>query len=138
MELPVSSRAAVVSRARAVLGEARPAPRVWADLTVTEKMKIGTLDPELAAILQDRMPPALELSVLSGKLPDVAPAVVTREQQRAEAVAAWSEAHPPIDPAESAQRLQQRVADNRAAVDASIWESKLLANRVLAQQAAAQ
>ena len=138
MELPLSSRAAVVSRARAVLGEGRPAPRTWADLTITEQLQIGTLDPELAAILQDRMPPALELAVLSGKLPDVAPAVVTREQQRAEAIAAWNESHPPIDPAESAQRLQQRVAEDRAAVDSLMWESKLLSNRVLAEQAAAQ
>ena len=91
VQLPLSTRAAVVQRAQAVLGEDRPAPRTWADLNVTEQLKVATSDPELAQILRDRMPPALELLVLNGKLPAVAPAVKTAEQLRAEASRAAEE-----------------------------------------------
>ncbi len=81
---------AVVQRVQAVLGPDRPAPKTWADLTLTERLQIGASDPELAQILQDEMPPGLELAVLSGELPAVAPAVKTAAELRAEQnAAAW-------------------------------------------------
>ncbi len=85
------SRGAIIQRAQAVLGEHRPAPKTWSDLSLTEQLQIGTLDPELAQILQDSMPPALELLVLNGKLPAVAPAVKTDQELRAEAAKAAEE-----------------------------------------------
>ncbi len=120
VQLPLSTRAAVVQRVQAVLGDDRPAPKAWSDLNLTEQLKVGTLDPELAQILQDRMPPALELLVLNGKLPAVAPAVKTTEQVRAEAAKAAEEVYlanrAPQQEAQSVMQGQIKAQEQEAII----------------------
>ena len=137
MELPASSRAALIRRTAAVLGFDRPAPRSWADLSLTEQFRLGEADPIAAGILQGRMDPETELQVLAGKLPDQATPVLTPEQQRAQAVADWCEAHPVVDPYEAAAATNRQVLEQRRAVEMEVQASAEIASRVLKAQNAA-
>ncbi len=113
MQLPTSTRLAVVQRVQAVLGPDRPAPKTWADLNLTERLQIGASDPELAQILQDQMPPALELAVLNGELPAVAPAVKTAQELQAEQNAAAWEIY--LEGRQQRQQVRQQVRDEQEA-----------------------
>ena len=137
MEMPVSSRAALIRRTAAVLGFDRQAPNTWADLTLTEQFRLSEADPIAAGILQGRMDPETELQVLAGKLPDQATPVVTPEQQRAQAIADWCEAHPVADPYEAAAATNRQVLEQRRAVEMELQASAEIARRAMKAQTAA-
>jgi hypothetical protein len=139
MDMPVSSRAAVLNRLAAVIPLAadRPAVKAWSDLSVTEQMLVELNDSQLASVLKNQMSASTELEVLSGKFADQAPAVLTPEQQRAQAVADWCEAHPVVDPVEAAAATNRQVLEQRRAVEMGVQASAEIASRVLKAQNAA-
>jgi len=117
MDMPLSSRAAVLNRLAAVIQLAtdRPAVKVWGDLSVTEQLLVEAQDSVLASVLKGRMSAATELEVMSGKFADVAPVVKSEAELRAEAVNEWLAAHPTPTPEEQAARLRERQAENEQA-----------------------
>jgi hypothetical protein len=133
------SRAALIKRVAAVLGPDRPAPRNLGDLNMTERLQLQEQDPEAVLILRGdgAMPPALEIAVISGTLADTAPVGVSETQQRQKAIAEWCDAHPVLTSEEKANRLDRQIAERLAADEQSRQESTLLAQRMLASQAAA-
>lgn len=137
MEMPTASRAALIRRVSAVLGADRPAPKTWAELNTTEQFMLQEADPQAAQILTGQMSAELELQLISGQLSDTAPAVITPEQQRQQAVAEWCEQHPAIDPVEAAHQLNRQVAERQAASEMARQESIAIADRVLKAQGAA-
>ena len=117
MDMPLSSRAAVLKRLAAAipLADDRPAVKGWNDLSVTEQLIVEGADPELASVLRNQMSAAVELDVLSGKFADVAPVVKSQAELREEAIAAWIAANPIASPEEQAAQLRERQADHEAA-----------------------
>ena len=117
MDMPLSSRAAVLKRLAAVISWAddRPAVKGWNDLSLTEQLIVEGADAELASVLRNQMSAAVELDVLSGKFADVAPVVKSQAQLRDEAIAAWVAANPVPSPEEQAVQLRERQAENEAA-----------------------
>ena len=117
MDMPLSSRAAVLNRLAAVisLADDRPAVKGWGDLSLTEQLIIEGADAELASVLRNQMSAAVEMDVLSGKFADVAPVVKSQAQLRDEAIAAWVAANPIASPEEQAAKLRERQAENEAA-----------------------
>ena len=117
MDMPLSSRAAVLKRLAAVipLADDRPAVKGWSDLSLTEQLIIEGADAELASVLRNQMSAAVELDVLSGKFTDVAPVVKSQAQLRDEAIAAWVAANPIASPEEQAAQLRERQAEHEAA-----------------------
>ena len=114
MDMPLSSRAAVLKRLAAVisLADDRPAVKGWGDLSVTEQLIVEGADAELASVLRNQMSAAVELDVLSGKFADVAPVVKSQAELREEAIAAWVAANPIPSPEEQAAQLRERQAEN--------------------------
>ena len=114
MDMPLSSRAAVLKRLAAVisLADDRPAVKGWGDLSLTEQLIIEGADAELASVLRNQMSAAVELDVLSGKFADVAPVVKSQAELREEAIAAWVAANPIPSPEEQAAQLRERQAEN--------------------------
>ena len=114
MDMPLSSRAAVLKRLAAVisLADDRPAVKGWGDLSVTEQLIVEGADAELASVLRNQMSAAVELDVLSGKFADVAPVVKSQAELREEAIAAWVAANPIASPEEQAAQLRERQAEN--------------------------
>ena len=117
MDMPLSSRAAVLKRLAAVipLADDRPAVKGWGDLSLTEQLVVEGADAELASVLRNQLSAAVELDVLSGKFADVAPVVKSQAQLRDEAIAAWVAANPVPSPEEQAVQLRERQAENEAA-----------------------
>jgi hypothetical protein len=121
MDMPLSSRAAVLKRLAAAihLADDRPAVKAWSDLSVTEQLIVEGADSVLASVLKGQMSAAVELDVLSGKFSDeapVAPVVKSKAELREEAIAAAFAALPPIaSPEEQAARLRERQAEHEAA-----------------------
>ena len=117
MDMPLSSRAAVLKRLAAVipLADDRPAVKGWGDLSVTEQLIVEGADAELASVLRNQMSAAVELDVLSGKFADVAPVVKSQAELRDEAIAAWVAANPVPSPEEQAAQLRERQAEHEAA-----------------------
>ena len=141
MDMPVSSRAAVLNRLAAVIPLAadRPAVKGWSDLSLTEQMLIELNDSQLASVLRGQMSATTELEILSGKFADVAPVVLTPEQQRAQAVADWCEAHPVVDPYEAAVATNRQVLEQQRAVEMERQVSAEIASRAMkAQNASAR
>jgi hypothetical protein len=140
MDMPVASRAAVLNRLAAVipLAAERPAVKAWSDLSVTEQMLVELNDSQLASVLKNQMSASTELEVLSGKFADQAPAVLTPEQQRAQAVADWCEAHPVVDPYEAVAATNRQVLEQQRAVEMERQVSAEIANRVLQDEASYQ
>ena len=64
MDMPLSSRAAVLKRLAAAipLADDRPAVKGWGDLSVTEQLIIEGADAELASVLRNQMSAAVELT----------------------------------------------------------------------------
>ena len=116
MDMPLSSRAAVLKRLAAVipLADDRPAVKGWGDLSVTEQLIVEGADAELASVLRNQMSAAVELDVLSGKFADVAPVVKSQAELREEAIAAWVAANPIPSPEEQAAQLRERQAEHEA------------------------
>ena len=114
MDMPLSSRAAVLKRLAAAipLADDRPAVKGWNDLSVTEQLIVEGADPELASVLRNQMTAAVELGVLSGNFADVAPVVKSQAELREEAIAAWVTANPIPSPEEQAAQLRERQAEN--------------------------
>ena len=114
MDMPLSSRAAVLKRLAAVisLADDRPAVKGWGDLSLTEQLIVEGADAELASVLRNQMSAAVELDVLSGKFADVAPVVKSQAELREEAIAAWVAANPIPSPEEQAAQLRERQAEN--------------------------
>ena len=114
MDMPLSSRAAVLKRLAAAipLADDRPAVNGWGDLSLTEQLIVEGADAELASVLRNQMSAAVELDVLSGKFADVAPVVKSQAQLRDEAIAAWVAANPIASPEEQAAQLRERQAEN--------------------------
>jgi len=131
MELPTSSRAAVIARLSAAvqLDPALPVPRDWSQLTVTQRLIVDQLDPELGQVLRGpgSMSANVELAIMNGKWADVAPVVKTEAQLREEAVNAWVAANPVPTPEEQAAKLR----DRQLAGEASRQESAMIANAKL-------
>ena len=117
MDMPLSSRAAVLKRLAAAipLADDRPAVKGWGDLSVTEQLIVEGADAELASVLRNQMSAAVELDVLSGKFADVAPVVKSQAELREEAIAAWVAANPIASPEEQAAQLRERQAEHEAA-----------------------
>ena len=118
MDMPLSSRAAVLKRLAAAipLADDRPAVKAWSDLSVTEQLIVERADSVLASVLRNQMSAAVEMDVLSGKFADVAPVVKSEAELREEAIAAAFAALPPIaTPEEQAARLRERQAEDAAA-----------------------
>ena len=117
MDMPLSSRAAVLKRLAAAipLADDRPAVKGWGDLSVTEQLIVEGADAELASVLRNQMSAAVELDVLSGKFADVAPVVKSQAELREEAIAAWVAANPIASPEEQAAQLRERQADHAQA-----------------------
>jgi hypothetical protein len=118
MDMPLSSRAAVLKRLAAAihLADDRPAVKAWSDLSVTEQLIVEGADSVLASVLKGQMSAAVELDVLSGKFSDVAPVVKSKAELRDEAIAAAFAALPPIaSPEEQAARMRERQAELDAA-----------------------
>ena len=117
MDMPLSSRAAVLKRLAAVISWAddRPAVKGWNDLSLTEQLIVEGADAELASVLRNQMSAAVELDVLSGKFADVAPVVKSQAELREEAIAAWVAANPIASPEEQAAQLRERQAEHEAA-----------------------
>ena len=117
MDMPLSSRAAVLKRLAAVipLADDRPAVKGWGDLSLTEQLIVEGADAELASVLRNQMSAAVELDVLSGKFADVAPVVKSQAELREEAIAAWVAANPIASPEEQAAQLRERQAEHEAA-----------------------
>ena len=117
MDMPLSSRAAVLKRLAAAipLADDRPAVKGWNDLSVTEQLIVEGADAELASVLRNQMSAAVELDVLSGKFADVAPVVKSQAELREEAIAAWVAANPIASPEEQAAQLRERQAEHEAA-----------------------
>ena len=117
MDMPLSSRAAVLKRLAAAipLADDRPAVKGWNDLSLTEQLIVEGGDPELASVLRNQMSAAVELGVLSGNFADVAPVVKSQAQLRDEAIAAWVAANPIASPEEQAAQLRERQAEHEAA-----------------------
>ena len=117
MDMPLSSRAAVLKRLAAAipLADDRPAVKGWNDLSLTEQLIVEGADAELASVLRNQMSAAVELDVLSGKFADVAPVVKSQAELREEAIAAWVAANPIASPEEQAAKLRERQAENEAA-----------------------
>ena len=117
MDMPLSSRAAVLKRLAAAipLADDRPAVKGWNDLSLTEQLIVEGADAELASVLRNQMSAAVELDVLSGKFTDVAPVVKSQAQLRDEAIAAWVAANPIPSPEEQAAQLRERQADHAQA-----------------------
>ena len=116
MDMPLSSRAAVLKRLAAVISwsDDRPAVKGWGDLSLTEQLIVEGADAELASVLRNQMSAAVELDVMSGKFADVAPVVKSQAEQRDEAIAAWIAANPVPSPEEQAARLRERQAEVEA------------------------
>ena len=116
MDMPLSSRAAVLKRLAAAisLADDRPAVKGWGDLSLTEQLIVEGADAELASVLRNQMSAAVELDVLSGKFADVAPVVKSQAELREEAIAAWVAANPIPSPEEQAAQLRERQAENEA------------------------
>ena len=114
MDMPLSSRAAVLKRLAAAipLADDRPAVKGWGDLSLTEQLIVEGADAELASVLRNQMSAAVELDVLSGKFADVAPVVKSQAELREEAIAAWVAANPIPSPEEQAAQLRERQAEN--------------------------
>ena len=114
MDMPLSSRAAVLKRLAAAipLADDRPAVKGWNDLSVTEQLIVEGADAELASVLRNQMSAAVELDVLSGKFADVAPVVKSQAELREEAIAAWVAANPIPSPEEQAAQLRECQAEN--------------------------
>ena len=114
MDMPLSSRAAVLKRLAAVipLADDRPAVKGWSDLSVTEQMMVEAGDSQLASVLRGQMSATTELEILSGKFADVAPVVKSQAELREEAIAAWVAANPIPSPEEQAAQLRERQAEN--------------------------
>ena len=117
MDMPLSSRAAVLKRLAAVisLADDRPAVKGWSDLSLTEQVIVEGADAELASVLRNQMSAAVEMNVLSGKFADVAPVVKSQAELREEAIAAWVAANPIASPEEQAAQLRERQADHAQA-----------------------
>ena len=117
MDMPLSSRAAVLKRLAAAipLADDRPAVKGWNDLNLTEQLIVEGADAELASVLRNQMSAAVELDVLSGKFADVAPVVKSQAELREEAIAAWVAANPIASPEEQAAQLRERQAEHEAA-----------------------
>ena len=117
MDMPLSSRAAVLNRLAAVisLADDRPAVKGWNDLSLTEQLIVEGADAELASVLRNQMSAAVELDVMSGKFADVAPVVKSEAELREEAIAAWIAANPVPSPEEQAAQLRERQAEHEAA-----------------------
>jgi hypothetical protein len=64
MDMPLSSRAAVLKRLAAVISFAddRPAVKGWGDLSLTEQLVVEGADAELASVLRNQMSAAVELT----------------------------------------------------------------------------
>jgi hypothetical protein len=137
MEMPTASRSALIRRISAVLGADRPVPKQWAELSVTEQLILQGADPQAAQILKGEVPADLELQVISGKLADTAPAVVTEAQLQRQAIDEWCAAHPAVDDDERQRQLNQRIADRQEAAEASLQESIQRANWAFKAQSAA-
>ena len=118
MDMPLSSRAAVLKRLAAAipLADDRPAVKGWGDLSVTEQLIVEGADAELASVLRNQMTAAVELDVLSGKFADAAPVVKSQAELREEAIAAWVAANPIASPEEQAAQLRERQAELEAAL----------------------
>ena len=116
MDMPLSSRAAVLKRLAAAipLADDRPAVKGWNDLNLTEQLIVEGADAELASVLRNQMSAAVELDVLSGKFADVAPVVKSQAELREEAIAAWIAANPIPSPEEQAAQLRERQAEHEA------------------------
>ena len=114
MDMPLSSRAAVLKRLAAViaLADDRPAVKGWGDLSVTEQMMVEAGDSQLGSVLRGQMSATTELEILSGKFADVAPVVKSQAELREEAIAAWVTANPIASPEEQAAQLRERQAEN--------------------------
>ena len=114
MDMPLSSRAAVLKRLAAAipLADDRPAVKGWNDLSVTEQLIVEGADAELASVLRNQMSAAVEMDVLSGNFADVAPVVKSQAELREEAIAAWVTANPIPSPEEQAAQLRERQAEN--------------------------
>ena len=96
-------------------------------------------DPQAAQILTGQMSAELELQLISGQLSDTAPAVITPEQQRAQAIADWCEAHPVLDPFEAAAATNRQVLEQQRAVEMERQASAEIASRAMkAQNASAR
>jgi hypothetical protein len=115
MEMPASSRVAVIRRIASILGSDRPIPTNWGSYNITEQLLISERDSEVAAILQGQMSAETEIAVLSGELSPEAPTYVSEAEQRAAAVDAWIAANPIPDPAETARQLRERQQAGEAA-----------------------
>ena len=117
MDMPLSSRAAVLKRLAAAipLADDRPAVKGWNDLSVTEQLIVEGADAELASVLRNQMSAAVEMNVLSGKFADVAPVVKSQAELREEAIAAWVAANPIASPEEQAAQLRERQAEHAQA-----------------------
>ena len=70
MDMPLSSRAAVLKRLAAVISwsDDRPAVKGWSDLSLTEQLIVEGADAELASVLRNQMsavslPSKLKLSI---------------------------------------------------------------------------
>lgn len=123
MEMPSSSRVALIRRLSSIVGSDRQIPTTWEGFSLTEKMMIDSADPEVAAILQGQMTAETEIAVLSGKLSETAPKVISEAEQRQAAVDAWVAAHPLTDPAE----LERQIRERQMASEAARRESAMLA-----------
>ena len=117
MDMPLSSRAAVLKRLAAAipLADDRPAVKGWNDLSVTEQLIVEGADAELASVLRNQMTAAVEMNVLSGNFADVAPVVKSQAELREEAIAAWVAANPIASPEEQAAQLRERQAEHAQA-----------------------
>ena len=117
MDMPLSSRAAVLKRLAAAipLADDRPAVKGWNDLSLTEQLIVEGADAELASVLRNQMTAAVEMDVLSGNFADVAPVVKSQAQLRDEAIAAWVAANPIPSPEEQEAQLRERQAEHEAA-----------------------
>jgi len=117
MDMPLSSRAAVLKRLAAAipLADDRPAVRVWSDLSVTEQLIVEGADSVLASVLKGQMSAAVEMDVMNGKFADTAPVVKSEAELREEAIAAWVAANPIASPEEQAARMRERQAGDAAA-----------------------
>ena len=89
MEMPTNSRLAYLKRIQAAFGN-RQTPKGWGDLSLTEQLHLGSVDPELCLILKDQMTADLELKVMSGCLEDQGPELedpaVAYQQAQEEAI----------------------------------------------------
>lgn len=114
-----NTRTAVIARFAAIAGADAIVPTSWEQIgNLGLKLQIEAQDPELAQVLKNQMPAALELDVLQGNWSIDAPAERDLRAEKAAAINAALANLPPVKSmaemeAERDARLAQQEADRR-------------------------